>query len=70
MSKVTGNGRHSLWRIFAIPCGLGLASALGLVAALLGDGPLDILSWLMLGLPVLATVWALRYRRRNGASST
>ena len=63
MNSVTDNGRKTLWQVFAIPLWLALACGVGLVAALLGDGPLDWLSWLMLVLPVAVTVWALRYRR-------
>ncbi len=70
MKETADNGRNSLWRVFAVPCWLALASALGLVAALLGDGLLDVISWLMLGLPVFVTLWALRYRRGGGARST
>ena len=40
---------------FAIPVLLALASAIGLVAALTGDGWRDALSWAGLGLPVAAT---------------
>ncbi|MFP1681172.1 hypothetical protein ACLD0W_01605 [Alloalcanivorax sp. C16-1] len=50
--------------IFAVPLLIALASLIGLVAALLGDGPMDALSWLGLGIPVAAVVWAMRTRRR------
>ena len=53
----------TLWQIFAIPCGLGLASALGLVAALLGNGVFDGLSWLMLALPVAVAIKGLQRLR-------
>lgn len=39
-------------RVFAIPIVLALLSAIGLIAALLGDGFWDGLSWLTLGIPV------------------
>lgn len=42
---------QSAWRIFAWPALIGALSALGLFAALLGDGVWDGLSWLGLGLP-------------------
>ena len=37
--------QSSFWRVFGIPLGIGLLSAAGLFAALLGDGPWDALSW-------------------------
>lgn len=54
--------RHS---IFFMPVLLGLASAVGLVSALLADGFWDALSWATLGAPLLAVLWALKYRRRR-----
>ncbi|MCH2558441.1 MAG: hypothetical protein MK005_14195 [Alcanivorax sp.] len=50
--------------IFAVPLLIALASLIGLVAALLGDGAMDALSWLGLGIPVAAVAWAMRTRRR------
>jgi hypothetical protein len=44
-------------RVFGIPLLLGLLSAVGLLSALLGDGPWDALSWLTLGLPVAVILW-------------
>lgn len=61
-SPRTSAGR--LWRTFAAPLVIGLASAIGLVAALVGDGFADFLSWIGLGVPVLAVVWAVARRRR------
>ena len=52
-----------LRRIFAAPAAIALLSIVGLVAALLGDGVYDILSWIGLLVPVLAIAWALRFRR-------
>ncbi|BBK43507.1 hypothetical protein STVA_35270 [Allostella vacuolata] len=54
---------QSLRRIFAAPAAIALLSIVGLVAALLGDGVYDILSWIGLLVPVLAIAWALRFRR-------
>ncbi|MDH0893569.1 MULTISPECIES: hypothetical protein [unclassified Pseudomonas] len=53
------------WResTFAIPTALGLLSAAGLFAALLGDGPWDALAWLGLGLPAVLGTWPLLRRR-------
>jgi hypothetical protein len=47
--------------IWPVPIALGLISAIGLVAALLGDGWLNVLSWLSLALPLL--VIAVYWRR-------
>ena len=52
-------------RIFAWPLLIGLLGALGLFAALLGDGLWDSLSWLGLGTPAVLGVLALRPRRRR-----
>jgi hypothetical protein len=43
--------QSSFWKVFAIPLGIGLLSAAGLFAALLGDGWWDSLSWVGLGVP-------------------
>jgi len=47
--------RHhrTLWQIFAAPIFIGVLSTVGLVAALVGDGWWDGVSWLTLALPVL-----------------
>lgn len=55
---------QGLGGIFALPLLIALASLIGLVAALLGDGAMDWISWLGLGLPVAAVIWAMRTRRR------
>ena len=43
--------------IFAAPLAIGLLSVVGLVAALLGDGLWDVVSWLALGVPVVLMAW-------------
>ena len=48
----------SVWRW---PLLIGVASLVGLVSALLGDGVWDLLSWLTLALPVL--IAGLAWRR-------
>jgi hypothetical protein len=56
----------TLRQVFAAPVALGVACAVGLTTALVGDGPWDAVSWLCLGLPVAVS---LRYggpRRRLG----
>ena len=42
----------TLWQIFALPLLAAIASLVGLVAALLGDGWLNLLAWLGLAVPV------------------
>jgi len=54
---------YTLWRIFAAPIGLGVVSAIGLTAALVGDGAWDAASWLCLGLPVAVSLWCSGVRR-------
>lgn len=50
-------------RVWTVPVILAIASATGLIAALLADGWADALSWVGLGLPVVvACVYALRAR--------
>lgn len=44
----------SLW---GMPIALGVVSAVGLIAGLVGDGAWDALSWLGLGAPVAACAW-------------
>lgn len=55
--------RQSLWRIFAAPAVLAAISILGLVSALTGDGIRNAVSWIALAIPVIAVIWAMRYRR-------
>jgi len=55
------------WRLWGAPIVLGVLSAIGLLAALLGDGLYDAVSWLGLGLPVAASLWyGLRRRVKGG----
>jgi hypothetical protein len=50
-------------RLWGWPIGLGLATLVGLIAALLGDDGWDWLSAVMLGFPVLVAVWLSLLRR-------
>jgi len=50
-------------RIFALPLLIGVISIVGLLAALLGDGVYDAVSWLGLGIPVAAVIYA--YAKRH-----
>ena len=57
-------------RVWLWPLVIGLTSTIGLISALLGDGPWDMLSWVMLGVPVAIVVGAVHgvrtARRRHG----
>lgn len=50
-------------QIFAIPLLIGVMSIVGLVAALVGDGIWDGLSWLMLVTPILIYIVCVHIRR-------
>lgn len=56
--------QSSFWKVFGIPLGIGLLSAAGLFAALLGDGLWDSLSWVGLGGPSVIALWGLLHRNR------
>jgi len=49
----------NFWKVFGIPLGIGVLSAAGLFAALLGDGVWDSLSWVGLGIPAVIGVYKL-----------
>ena len=49
----------NFWKVFGIPLGIGVLSAAGLFAALLGDGVWDWLSWVGLGIPAVIAVYKL-----------
>jgi hypothetical protein len=55
--------RRSLSQIFAVPLLLGGLTTVGLIAALVGDGIWDGLSWLTLGVPVVVCLYYLARRR-------
>ncbi|QHG26061.1 hypothetical protein [Pseudomonas sp. DTU12.1] len=54
--------QSNFWKVFGVPLAIGLLSAGGLFAALLGDGVWDSLSWVGLGIPALIGVWGLMRR--------
>ena len=51
------------WRTFRIPLVLALVSGGGLVAALLFDGPIDVVWGGTVAIPLLVIIWALATRR-------
>ena len=53
-------GAQAGWQIFRWPLLMAVANAVGLVAALVGDGWLDLVSWLTLGLTVVVMIAAWR----------
>jgi len=59
--KPTGEtGR--LVEIFRVPLVIALLSAVGLIAALTGDGWLDVVSWAALSVQPVVIIWAMRRR--------
>ncbi|MFA5496162.1 MAG: hypothetical protein WC247_15465 [Porticoccaceae bacterium] len=60
MSRTSGRQRQSLWAIFRVPVLLAVLSIIGLVSALVGDELWDVLSWVMLGVPIVLIAWCLR----------
>ena len=61
--------RQSLTQIFSVPAVIAIVSAVGLLAALLGDGLWDAVSWLALAVPVAVALGCVaRSRRRSRAS--
>jgi len=59
------SSRQSVWQIFAVPALVALASVLGLVGALVGDGIWDWLSSICLAIPV--AIFAVCVVRRKAA---
>lgn len=50
---------RSLWRVFSAPFWIAVTSSIGLIAALVGDGLLDLISWICLAIPALVTARGL-----------
>lgn len=50
---------RSTAKVFAWPAAIALLCALGLFAALLGDGAWDMLAWLGLGIPAVLSLRSL-----------
>lgn len=62
MRRAREGGRVRLWRV---PVVLGVLTAAGLVAALLADGGVDVLSALALAAPLVTAAWCIG--RRGGS---
>jgi hypothetical protein len=52
--------RRTFWQVFGIPIVLGLVSTVGLIAALVGNGLYDAVSWIALTIPVIVILKYLR----------
>lgn len=63
MSRKVKSGGQSLGAIFLAPMLIAAVSIIGLIAALVGNGAYDLVSWVTLAIPVVAVGWALRSRR-------
>lgn len=60
------NSRNSVFlHVFGKPIILALISMAGLIAALVGDGVLDVASWIALGYIVAVTVWYVWIAKEN-----
>lgn len=59
---VRTDGAQTASAIFRVPLLLGVATSVGLVSALVGDGVFDALSWFALAGPLAAVAWAWRVR--------
>jgi len=55
-------------QIWAMPVSLAWLTGVGLVAALLGDGIWDVVSWITLGTPIAVVLWCVG-RSESRASS-
>jgi xanthosine utilization system XapX-like protein len=55
--------RQSLRRIFALPALIALASAIGLVGALVGEGVWDVASSLCLAIPAIVFCACVAWRK-------
>lgn len=57
-NKAQSTKSLSTWQIFFWPLLINVIGLFGLIAALLGDGWLDLLSWLCLGAAVILILYA------------
>jgi uncharacterized protein involved in cysteine biosynthesis len=62
---MTRHKKHpTFWKTFGKPTIIAVLMAIGLFAALLGDGAWDVLSWIAMGIPAWLSVKGLMVRRR------
>ncbi len=54
-------------RTYRVPTLIALASMIGLISALIGDGVFDAISWLALGAIVATVVWAFAFRWKRAS---
>ncbi|RYG04236.1 MAG: hypothetical protein EON94_02475 [Caulobacteraceae bacterium] len=54
---------NSTGRAYVVPAILAVASLIGLISALIGDGIFNVISWLLLGGLLGVIAWALAKRR-------
>ena len=59
----------SFARVWRWPIAIGVASTIGLVSALVGDGPWDLLSWIALGVPVAVCAYAWKRSRERATDA-
>lgn len=52
-------------RSYRVPALMALASLIGLIGALIGDGLFDAVSWLAFGAIMITVVWAFVFRRKR-----
>lgn len=57
--------KGSFWHVWTVPVILAILSLIGLIAALVGDGLLDGVSWLTLGIPLAVIGWYVYRPRRR-----
>lgn len=55
----------TLWKTFAAPTWIALLTAIGLFAALLGDGIWDVPVWLGMGIAAVLSIKGLLKRKRR-----
>ena len=62
---MTRHKKHSaFWKTFAKPGWIALLTAIGLFAALLGDGTWDVLAWVGMAIPTWYSCKGLMARKR------
>jgi hypothetical protein len=55
--------QSKFWKVWLIPVLIGIVSAVGLISALTDDGIYDMLSWVLLGIPVVVMFWFVPWRK-------